>query len=274
MSSPAFVASSRTLLATEVVGTGDPVVFLHANVCDRRMWRTEIEAVGHVGRAITYDRRGFGGTRAEIEDHSPVADLMAVLDAVAGEVPAILVGCSQGGKIAIDAVLQDPSRVRALVLIAPGVGGAPPPVYPSGVSDILAAQRAAGDEGDLDRVNAIRARLWLDGPLAAEGRVAGKARQLFLDMNGIVLRAPPVGAELDQPPAFPRLDEITVPTLIIWGDLDFPHIQDRCRRMVSLLPDARGHEMAGVAHLPSLERPAETAALVRAFVQHLSCRAR
>jgi len=50
---------------------------------------------------------------------------MAVVDAVAGDTPPILVGCFRGGKIAIDAALLYPSRVCALVLIAPSVGGAP-----------------------------------------------------------------------------------------------------------------------------------------------------
>ncbi len=36
---------------------------------------------------------------------SAVADLMAVIDSVAGGAPAVLVGCSQGGRIALDAAL-------------------------------------------------------------------------------------------------------------------------------------------------------------------------
>ena len=152
---------------------------------------------GGRNKAIAYDRRGFGETHAEPEKFSSVADLMAVVDAVAEGQPAILIGCSQGGKIALDAALQHPTRVMGLVLIAPSVGGAPEPVYSAEIKDTLAHQKAAEDAGDLDRVNVIKAHLWLDGPLAPEGRVTGEARQLFLDMNGIALRSPPVGLNHD-----------------------------------------------------------------------------
>jgi pimeloyl-ACP methyl ester carboxylesterase len=119
MSSHHRITSGQARLAVTVVGDGDPVVFLHAAVCDSRMWRAQLDAVGASNKAIAYDRRGFGETRAEKEDFSAVADLMAVIDVVGDGAPTILVGCSQGGRVALDTALLHPSRVRALVLIAP-----------------------------------------------------------------------------------------------------------------------------------------------------------
>jgi len=95
--------------------------------------------------------------------------------------------------------------------------------------------------------------------LAAEGRVTGEARRLFLDMNRIVLRSPPVGSNLDVAPAFHRLSEISAPSLVIWGDLDFPHVQERSRHVATTL-------LNGAAHLPSRERPNEVTGLLAAFV--------
>lgn len=146
-----------------------------------------MEATGATAMAVAYDRRGYRETRSEPEDFSAVTDLMAVIDGVAGHRPAVLVGCSLGGKIAIDAALRHPSRVAGLILIAPNVEGAPEPVYPAEIRAMLEKQKAAEDAGDRDQLNAIKARLWLDGPLAPEGRVVGPARQLFLDMNDAVL---------------------------------------------------------------------------------------
>jgi len=272
MSSNLQIVSGQARLAATVVGHGDPVVFLHAAVCDSRMWRAQLDAVGVSHKAIAYDRRGFGETRAEKEDFSAVADLLAVIDAAGNGAPAILVACSQGGRIALDAALLHPSYVRALVLIAPGVSGAPEPIYPPGIERLMAKLREAQEAGDLDQVNAIKAHHWLDGPLQPEGRVTGEARRLFLDMNAIALRSLPTGANLDNVPAFDRLGEISAPSLVIWGDFDFPHIQERSRHMATTMLNAFGHALTGTAHLPSLEQPTEVTGLLTEFIDRCSGR--
>jgi pimeloyl-ACP methyl ester carboxylesterase len=263
------IAAGRAILAGEVMGRGQPVVFLHAAVCDSRMWHAQLDAVAASHQAIAYDRRGFGQTVAEKEDHSAVGDLLTVIDTVAQGAPAILVACSQGGRVALDAALLHPARIRGLVLISPSVSGAPDPVLPPDIQMLVAAQKAAEAAGDLDRLNAIKAHLWLDGPLQPEGRVAGAARDLFLDMNGIALRAPPAGANLDTVTALPRLGEIAAPALVICGDADFPHIHARSRDMAAAMPQASFHTLPGAAHLPSLERPAETTRLLLDFLGRL-----
>ena len=151
------IASGRARLAVNVVGRGDPIVFLHAAACDSRMWRAQLDAIGASHKAIAYDRRDFGETRAEKEDFSAIADLLAVIDAVGNGAPTILVGCSQGGRIALDAALLHPSYVRALVLIAPAGGGAPEPIYPPDIEELMVKLKDAEQVGDLDRVNAIKA---------------------------------------------------------------------------------------------------------------------
>jgi len=101
----------------------------------------------------------------------------------------------------------------------------------------------------------VEAHVWLDGPLAPEGRVRGPARELFFDMNGIALRAETRGTETPAPSAYARLAQLQVPTLVAWGDLDFPHLDERCAHLVAQVPGARRQRMTGVAHLPSLEAP-------------------
>lgn len=102
--------------------------------------------------------------------------------------------------------------------------------------------------------------------MQSEGRVTGPARQLFLDMNGIALRMPPAGTNIDTMTAFPRLGEITAPALVICGEADFPHIHARSRDMAAAMPQASFHALPGAAHLPSLERPAEITRLLLSFL--------
>ena len=270
MHSDHSVISGSAILNVEVRGVGAPVVFLHAAVADARMWSDQMIGVSVQGKAIAYDRRGFGKTRYVQEDHSSVADLIAVLDALADGKKAVLVGCSQGGRVALDAALEHPTRVSGLVLVAPNVTGAYEPEKSPEISSLLAAQAKAIKDGDIDRVNAIKAHLWLDGPLESEGRVSGKARDLLLDMNSIVLRSTAAGNDLDVvqiPPAFDRLAEIKVPTLMIWGELDFPHIKERCQVVARRITNCAALEIAGSAHLPSLDKPNDVTAAIVQFVR-------
>ncbi len=264
------VVSGHAVLAAEAVGSGDPVVFLHASICDRRMWRPQMAGIANICQAIAYDRRGFGDTRGQAEDHSAVADLIAVIEAVAGGKPAILVGCSQGARIALDAALTHPASVRGLVLISPTVAGAPEAVLPPELQALMAPLKAAEAARDIDRVNHLKARLFLDGPLAAEGRVTGAVRDQFLDMHGRALTIGPAGPSRDDVAAFSRLREFTAPALVIWGNLDFPHIQERARRVADILPQGEAYESAAAAHLPNLDHPADITEQIAAFVRRCS----
>ena len=228
-----------------------------------------MDSIG-ANKAIAYDRRGCGEARTEREDFSAVADLMAVLDATADGKPAILVGCSEGGRVALDAVLGHPSRFCGVVLVAPSVTGAPAAAYPPEAQDLMAQLREAQQAGDLDQVIALKAHLWLDGPLAPEGRVTGQPRELFRDMNAVALRSPPVGSSVDDAPAYQRLGEVSAPTLVIQGNLDFPHIQDRSRHIAATVLNGSHHELAGTAHLPNLERPADMTHLLKEFIRDCS----
>jgi pimeloyl-ACP methyl ester carboxylesterase len=243
-------------IATEWAGSGQPVVFLHAGVADRRMWRHQLAALASSYHVIAFDRRGFGDTPAVDEAYSQTADLFAVLDhLVERGRPVVLVGCSQGGRIAVDAALASPDRVTGLVLIAPAVSGAPSATPHEAVRRLLDAIDLAETSGDLDQVNRLEAALWLDGPLADQGHVKNPARDLFLAMNGIALAAPAIGRVLEPAPAWDRLDQIAAPVRILCGDLDVPHVQARCRQLAVALPDARLKILPGVAHLPNLEQP-------------------
>lgn len=89
-------------------------------------------------------------------------------------------------------------------------------------------------------------------------------------MNGVALRSDDLGRAAEPPPAWPRIERIRVPALVAWGDLDFPHLAERCAELVRRLPDARALEIRGTAHLPSLEAPDRFGPALVAFLTALT----
>ncbi len=259
----------NAILRGELSGTGVPVVFLHAGVADRRMWTEQMAYFSRSYRVFSYDRRGFGETDSPDEPFSNVEDLAEMLDQV-GISAAIIIGCSQGGRIAIDFCLKYPDRVLKLGLIAPAVSGQPSPkTVSSDVQSRFDALDDADEANDLDRINELEAILWLDGPTSPAGRVSGPARTLFLDMNGKAL-ASDAAVELmhehEPPPAYDRLDEISQRTLVAWGDLDFEHVRSRCQHIARTIPGTQTHVFSGCAHLPNLEEPTHFNELLEQFL--------
>jgi len=265
-----FISAGNAQIAVEWAGAGQPIVFLHANVTDRRMWRHSFELLAKTNLVIAFDRRGFGETVYVDEDYSQTGDLFSVLDHIAGiNSKAILVGCSRGGSISLDAALASPHRILGLVLIAPGVSGAPAVNPTDTVRMLLDDTDHALKTGDLKLVNELQAALWLDGPQSQAGRVSGEARELFMTMNEIVLAATPKGRAHDPAPAWNKLDQISIPVDVLCGTLDIPHIYTRSEKLASLLPHGRFTSLKEMAHLPNLERPQYLAELLETLIKEM-----
>jgi pimeloyl-ACP methyl ester carboxylesterase len=112
-------------LHVEIEGDGVPILGVHGTPSSAVMWEAAAEELARHGRCITYDRRGFLRSRlptpvvpADLADHVDDAlALLAALDAI----PAIVIGRSTGGLIALELALRAPRAVRALVLLEPAV---------------------------------------------------------------------------------------------------------------------------------------------------------
>jgi pimeloyl-ACP methyl ester carboxylesterase len=256
------------VLAGSELGDGLPVIFLHAGVCDSRMWDRQMEATADAGwKAIAYDRRGYGETESQDEPFSHLDDLEEVLDALDIHA-AVLVGCSMGGGLAIDFALRHPGQVIGLVLIGTSVSGAP---WTATEAErmIEAAEEDAFERGDLDMLNRVQAHEWLDGPRAQSGRVSGPVRTLFLDMNGKALGKPALTQERRGDPAWRRVGEIGAPTLLMVGDEDFTALIERHEHLSEEMPNAFAAVLEGTAHIPSIERPDLVNALLLQFLDAL-----
>ena len=269
MSQSFTVATGQAVLAGRAVGEGLPVVFLHAGVCDKRMWQSQMEAVAEEGwRAIAYDRRGYGETESADVAFSHVDDLEAVLKALDIHA-AVFVGCSMGGGLAVDFALKNPGRSIGLVLIGTSVTGAPW-TSTDAESQIEAAEEDAYERGDLDMLNRVQAHEWLDGPRAQSGRVGGAVRALFLDMNAIALGKPSLTLEERPPRGWDRVAEVSAPTMLLVGDEDFTALIERHEHLSEEMPNAFAAVLEGVAHIPSIERPDLVNSLLLEFLDAIA----
>ena len=249
-----IVEAGRARLTGRQLGEGLPVVFLHAGVCDKRMWAEQMTAVAEEGwHAIAYDRRGYGEAESPDEEFNHVDDLEAVLAALDIHA-AVFVGCSMGGGLAVDFALRHPGRVIGLVLIGTSITGAPWTATQA-EQMLEAAEEDAWERGDRDMLNRVQAHEWLDGPRTQSGRVGGAVRELFLDMNAIALGKPELTLEEQRPAAWPRVSEVGAPTLLLVGDEDFTALIDRHEHLSEEMPNAFAAVLEGVAHIPSIERP-------------------
>lgn len=241
-------------LAGVQMGEGLPVVFLHAGVCDKRMWEAQMAVVAEDGwRAIAYDRRGYGETESSDVPFSHLDDLDAVLRQLDIHA-AVLVGCSLGGGLAIDFALRYPGRVLGLVLIGTSVTGSPWTATEA-EQQIEAAEEDAFERGDWDMLNRVQAHEWLDGPRAQSGRVGGVVRELFLDMNRVALNKPGLSQEERPPEAWSRVGNVGAPTMLLVGDEDFTALIERHDYLSEEMPNAFAAVLEGTAHIPSIERP-------------------
>lgn len=263
------VASGAAQIAYTAAGAGPALLLVHAGVTDKRSWDPLVASLGGHYRTLAYDQRGYGETTYEPEPHSAVADALAVLDAE-GIDQAVVIGASNGGRRSIHLALDDPERVRGLVLIGAGMRGGPDDdleSFSDEVRALNAAYEAAEEAGDLDELNRIEAHAWLDGWSAPEGRVPGPVRDLFLDMNRIALHADDPGDD-GTGAAWDRVGEIRVPTLVLIGDLDVV-VRPASDHLAATIPGARFEELAGTGHLPHLEGHPRTLESIAEFLASL-----
>jgi 3-oxoadipate enol-lactonase len=107
-----------TQLACEQRGSGSPVLLVHGTAAS--LWGDLPGLLAQRYRVISYDRRSFGGSLhaplANLSCHArDAASLLRALDAA----PAIVVGWSIGGVIALELALEHADLVRGLVLLEP-----------------------------------------------------------------------------------------------------------------------------------------------------------
>jgi pimeloyl-ACP methyl ester carboxylesterase len=114
------VRANGVSLYYEEHGSGEPIVCLHGGGSSAVMWTDAAPQLAKRGRTILYDRRGSFRSERPIPYATNVheqADDAAALIVALSATPAILIGRSYGGAIAVDLALRYPELLRALALL-------------------------------------------------------------------------------------------------------------------------------------------------------------
>jgi pimeloyl-ACP methyl ester carboxylesterase len=221
-------------LYVEEHGSGAPILCIHGTGSSSLLWSEAGAELGKRGRAIVYDRRGFG--RSERPDplvmdvHLHADDAAALIDAL-GAGPAVVVGRSQGGEIAVDLALRYPERVRALALLEGGgltLG--------EGLRRWVALLRerilvAAAADPETVGETMLREVVGDEGWEALPAPV----RDVFT-ANGPAIVAEELGGLLDV--SAEQLGTIAHPTLIVGGEGSLPEFAEVTRLTAAAMPTA------------------------------------
>jgi pimeloyl-ACP methyl ester carboxylesterase len=253
-------------------GQGETVLCIPGLGATKASFLPTVAALADSYRVVALDLPGFG------ESDKPIGApydapwfaraVLSTMDALGLE-HAHLVGNSMGGRVALEAGLLDHERTGRLVLLSPALAWlrerrwtpvvralrpelgllqvAPRPVVEALVRRLL--------PGSTDGWVAAGVDEFLRAYLTPRGRAAfyAAARNIYLDEphgdNGF----------------WPRLAELSPDALFIWGRHDTLVPIAFMKHVERTLPRARHLELA-CGHVPQLERPRETHAAMREFL--------
>jgi pimeloyl-ACP methyl ester carboxylesterase len=254
-------------------GTGrHTLLCLHGLGGTKASFLPTVAALADGYRVVAMDLPGFGESDKPIGAPYDSAwfarAVFDTLDELAVE-RATLVGNSMGGRIAIEAGMTEPKRVRGLVLLSPALAWLRDRRWAPFVRllrpelGLVQVTPRPLVEGALRRILPVAPDGWaaagvdefLRSYLTPRGRAAfyASARSIYLDE--------PHGND----GFWTRLAELAPSSLFVWGRHDTLVPIGFRRHVEAALPRAR-HVELDCGHVPQLERPRETHAAIRAFL--------
>lgn len=243
-------------------GAGEPILCIHGTGSSAVLWVDAAAELATHGRTIVYDRRGFAQSErpepyvTNVQQHTD--DAAALIDALAA-VPAIVIGRSYGGDVAVDLALRYPDRVRALALLEGG-GFSLSDAFMRWDAELTRQAIAAGD-ADVNTVAETVFRSVL-GDAGWEG-MPESVRRIFT-ANGPAIVAEFRGGPLDVGAA--ELGTIVQPTLLVAGKDSPPAFGDVTNLMAKAMPGARVEWVEG-GHLVDPAHPAVLAFIDEALAR-------
>ncbi|MEM8592982.1 MAG: alpha/beta hydrolase [Pseudomonadota bacterium] len=262
-------------------GGGEPIVLLHGSNADLHTWEPWARDLSRTHRVIRFDQVGHGLTGPDAQhDYSRAeftADIAEVLDALGIE-RAIIAGNSMGGKHALSFAVSYPDRVSGLILV--DGSGAPLPEEEKPEED--------GDSGNIGfaiaqtpginlLVEQITPRSLIRQSLEESVSIQSVVTEEAVDRYWELLRYPGnhratlkrFSSPYD-PLTQDEIANVTVPTLILWGDEDRLIPVEAGRWLDRVMPNSQIEVFEGIGHLPHEEAPEATLEAVRKWLLNLT----
>jgi pimeloyl-ACP methyl ester carboxylesterase len=262
-----FAEIGDARLYYEIAGEGQPFIMIHAGVADSRQWNNEFPYFSQHYRVLRYDMRGYGRSKPVDGEFRHIDDLHQLLDQLAIYSPAVLMGCSMGGGLAMNFALEYPDRAAALIM----VGSAPTGLELDVPKPAQYAQAEEAYEArDWDLLCELETQIWFDGEGRLPEKVDASMRRLAYEMNRQVLahEASGLGKRLPDVdiPAVGRLDQLKLPVLVIVGKNDTPYIRAAADYMLEHIPSSRKMMIEDAGHLSNMDHPQQFREIVENFL--------
>ncbi len=203
-------------------------------------------------RVLTPVNPGFGGTPrpAQLDSMGKLAEVYVRLLAQLGLTGVTVVGSSIGGWVAAEVALGAGGRTGRLVLVdAAGLDSAEHPV-----ADFFSL--TLDQVADLSYAHPDAHRIDLSAMTDAQRAVAAGNRAA-LEIYG--------GRSMADPGLAARLADLTVPTLVVWGEADRMMTPAYGKEYAAAIPGAEFHLVRDAGHLPQIEAPETLLVLVGQF---------
>jgi 2-succinyl-6-hydroxy-2,4-cyclohexadiene-1-carboxylate synthase len=255
-----YTALSASFTGLTTRSDAVPLVLLHGFTQTGHSWGPLLADLEPLFPIILPDLPGHGGSSHVRADLWRTADL---LDKTVGG-PAVWVGYSMGGRVALHVALAHPEQVRGLVLISttPGIEDSEERDARRASDEALAARAESdGTEHFIDR--------WLSQPLfrSLPPESADRQARLANTPDGLAssLRLAGTGT---QGPLWGRLAELgerSLPVLVVAGELDRKYSEQAARTASAIGPSARLLIVKSAGHACHLEQPEVVSAAIIAL---------
>jgi pimeloyl-ACP methyl ester carboxylesterase len=257
---PYATTDDAVRLYFEETGSGHAVIFVHEFAGDFRSFEPQLRHFGKRYRTMAFNARGFppSDVPQQVSCYSQVRaadDILAVLDHI-GERRAHIVGLSMGGFATLHFGLRHPQRALSLCIGGCGYGAELDQREQFRAEADMIAQRLR-DEG-----MAAFAERYAYGPTRVQyqnkdPRGHAEFKAMLAEHSAIGSANTQQGVQKQRPSLYTLIEgmaRITVPTLIVHGDEDWPCLEPGIL-MKRSIPSAALAVMPNCGHAINLEEP-------------------